>query len=140
MSKIIRIKVNKKVCSGCLSCVTTCSMVHEHYASLAAGRVQVELKPFGGFHEINICRQCAKHPCLIACPQGAIYRDEADVVRIDYEKCNNCRVCIDACPFNAMFWNPIEEQVIKCDLCDGNPQCVEACPTGALTIREITPK
>lgn len=135
MENIIRIRVNKKMCSGCLSCVTTCSMVKEAYSSLSAGRVQVELIPFGSYNEIVICRQCAKHPCLTACPEGAIYRNDDDVVIIDYGLCTDCKVCIEACPFNAMFWNPISEKVIKCDLCGGDPECVKACPTEALTIR-----
>lgn len=130
----IRIKVNPSVCSGCLSCVTTCSIHHESYVSLSAGRVQVILRPFEIRHKIDICRQCANHPCLEACPEGAIYRDELDIVRIDDARCNQCRLCMQACPFHAIFWNPVSEKVIKCDLCLGQPQCVEVCPTGALSL------
>ena len=132
--EVIRIKVDPSVCSGCLSCVTTCSMRHEQYVSLSAGRVQVTLRPFEIRHQIDICRQCAKHPCLVACPEGAIYRDEQDTVRIDDALCTQCRLCMQACPFDAIFWNPISEKVIKCDLCLGQPECVQVCPTGALTL------
>lgn len=132
---ILRIKVDASLCSGCLSCVTTCSMAHEHYISLSAGRVRVTLHPFESRHQIDICRQCVKHPCLVACPESAIYRDEHDIVRINYALCTQCRKCMEACPFNAIFWNPISEKVIKCDLCLGQPECVQACPTGALTLK-----
>jgi len=135
--EIIRIKVNSSACSGCLSCVTTCSMAHEQYVSLSAGRVQVTLRPFEIRHRIDICRQCAKHLCLEACPEGAIYRDQQDIVRIDDSRCTRCRLCMDACPFHAIFWNPVSEQVIKCDLCLGQPACVEVCPTGALTLNVL---
>jgi len=140
MSEKIRIKVNRDVCSGCLSCMTTCSMVNEQYASLAGARVQVALNPFGGTHEITICRQCAKPKCAEACPEDAISRNEAGVMIIDYSRCTQCKLCIEACPFHAMFWNPISEKVIKCEQCHGDPQCVQACPTGALTIQLVPVK
>ena len=140
MAKRVRIKVNRHVCSGCLSCMTTCSMVNESYASLSAARVQVSLRPFDGPHEIAVCRQCTKAGCLEACPESAILRDADGCVVVDYDWCTGCRACIEACPFAAMFWNPISERVIKCELCHGDPQCVHACPTGALTIQIVPDK
>jgi carbon-monoxide dehydrogenase iron sulfur subunit len=136
----IRIKVNRNVCSGCLSCMTTCSMTNEKYASLAGSRVQVELSPFGGTHQITICQQCTKPKCMEACPENAISVNEASVKVIDYDKCTQCKLCIPACPFHAMFWNPISNKVIKCEQCGGDPECVKACPTGALTIQVVPAK
>jgi carbon-monoxide dehydrogenase iron sulfur subunit len=142
VSEKMRIKVNPHLCSGCLSCMTTCSMVNESYASLSAARVQVSLRPFDGPHEITLCRQCARPRCQEACPEGAIVRDadtlhpSDDCLVVDYDRCTNCRACIEACPFGAMFWNPISARVIKCELCNGDPQCVQACPTGALAIQK----
>jgi carbon-monoxide dehydrogenase iron sulfur subunit len=135
----IRIRINRHVCSGCLSCMTVCSMVNESYASLSGSRVQVALSPFGGSQEITLCRQCAKPWCAEACPEGAISRHPEGYMTVEYELCSECRACIDACPFHAMFWNPISAKVIKCELCHGDPQCVEACPTGALTVRIANP-
>ena len=137
MSEKIRIRVNRRVCSGCLSCMTTCSMVNEAYASLSAARVQVELSPFGGTHKILICRQCTQAACVEACEEGAITRGADGCLVVDYERCTGCRACVEACPFDAMFWNPISERVIKCELCRGDPQCVQACSTGALTIKIV---
>lgn len=138
VSKKIRIKVNRDLCSGCLSCMTTCSMVNESYASLSAARVRVDLRPFEGPHEITICRQCAKARCQEACPEGAIVRLPDGCLVVDDEKCTSCQACVEACPFGAMFWNPISGRVIKCELCGGDPQCVQACPTGALTIHSVS--
>jgi len=140
MSDQIRIKVQPDVCSGCLSCMTTCSMTNESYASLTGSRVQVELSPFGGKHKITICKQCKKPFCAEACPVDAISRHSDGTMRVDYELCIECQACIDACPFGAMRWNPISEKVIKCEQCHGTPQCVEACPTGALTIQVVPAK
>ena len=135
MTERIRIRVNRRVCGGCLSCVTTCSMVNESYVSLSAARVQVELRPFERSNQIIICRQCTNAACVEACSEGAIARDSDGYLVVNYDLCNGCRACINACPFDAMFWNPISDQVIKCELCGGDPECVHACPTGALTVR-----
>jgi carbon-monoxide dehydrogenase iron sulfur subunit len=139
----IRIKVNRHVCSGCLSCMTTCSMANELYASLAGARVRVDLSPFGDTHRITLCPQCAatarsEAACLEACREGAIRRDaQGGHLVVDYSLCTGCLDCVEACPLDAMFWNPISKRVIKCELCHGDPQCVQACPTGSLTIRVV---
>ena len=119
MPEKIRIKVNRAVCSGCLSCMTTCSMFNEGYASLSAARVQVELSPFEGTNKITICQQCAKPKCMAACPEEAISRNDAGVMVVDYARCISCKLCVDACPFSAMFWNPIDGKVTKCIQCNG---------------------
>jgi Fe-S-cluster-containing hydrogenase component 2 len=135
MSNKIQLRVDPKVCSGCLSCMTTCSLANESYVSLAAARVQITLKPFAAINEIGICRQCGKAPCAVACKPGAIRQAPDGYWIIDAELCDGCQECIPACPFNAIFWNPLSAEVIKCELCLGDPQCVQACPTGALVLR-----
>jgi len=115
--------------------MTVCSMANEQYASLSGSRVVVSLNLFGSTNEITVCRQCAKPSCAEACPEGAISRDAAGVMVVDYTRCTSCWLCIDACPFHAMLFNPISNKVVKCELCHGHPQCVEACPTGALSLR-----
>ena len=115
-------------------------MVNESYASLSAARVQVELSPFEGMHQITICRQCTNAACVEACSRGAIAHDSNCSLVVNYDLCDGCKDCITACPFDAMFWNPISDKVIKCELCGGDPECVRACPTGALTIRLIRSK
>jgi Fe-S-cluster-containing dehydrogenase component len=134
----IRIKVNRHVCSGCLSCMTTCSMANELYASLTGSRIRVDLSPFRDTHRITLCPQCVKAACMEACPEDAISHDpDGGHLIVDYDRCTGCRACIEACPLDAMFWNPISGHVIKCELCGGEPQCVQACATGALTIRVL---
>jgi Fe-S-cluster-containing hydrogenase component 2 len=140
VSERIRIKVNRSICSGCLSCMTTCSMANESYASLSASRVQVELKPFGGTHEVIICRQCTQAACIRACSEDAITCDRNGYLNIDHDRCTGCQDCVAACPFDAIFWNPISEQIIACDLCKGDPQCVFVCPTGTLVVQTVPDK
>lgn len=140
MPEKIQIRVKRDLCSGCLSCVTTCSLVNEGYVSLAAARIKVELSLFGGTHKIAVCRQCKRALCQEACPEDAIVRDGNGVLHIDRARCVNCRACVAACPFGAMFWNPINEQVVKCEQCRDELACVAACPTGALTIKVVQEK
>lgn len=132
--------VKNSICSGCLSCATTCSMANESFVSLAAARVRIELHPFTAVNKIIICRQCAKAPCKDACPEDAISFGEGNVWEIDYARCNGCLQCIPACPFDAIFWDPLAGRVIKCEMCTGDPQCVLACPTGALSLPVVEEK
>jgi anaerobic carbon-monoxide dehydrogenase iron sulfur subunit len=115
--------------------MTTCSMANEGYASLSAARVQVQLSPFGGTHQILLCRQCPQAACAEACPEECITRRPDGWLEIDYQRCTGCRACVEACPLDAIYWSPISGQVIKCELCGGDPQCVRVCPTEALVLR-----
>jgi carbon-monoxide dehydrogenase iron sulfur subunit len=135
MPNKLQIEIDPRACSGCLSCMSVCSLANESYVSPSAARIQVELAPFDGDHRIVLCRQCKKAACITACAEGAIRREAGGWLVVDYERCTGCRACIEACPFEAMFWNPVSQRVIKCEQCHGDPECVQACPTGALTLR-----
>jgi ferredoxin-type protein NapH len=68
---------------------------------------------------------------MAVCPQGAISRDKAGIVRINKALCVNCGLCIEVCTEAAPLRSP-RGDVRKCDLCGGRPQCVKACPQKAL--------
>ena len=138
MARTVRIITKNSLCSGCLSCMSTCSLRNERHVSPASARIQVEVDVFGGDNKITICRQCKDPDCVRACPVGAIYRDEGlQIWRVDYELCIGCRECVSACRFSSMFFDPNGDKVIKCEQCSGSgePSCVDVCPTGALTLR-----
>jgi Fe-S-cluster-containing dehydrogenase component len=79
------------------------------------------------------CQQCDEPPCLAACPNEAIFRDEElDRVLINHQKCVGCRMCVSACPFGAMGFDEERGKSFKCDLCGGLPECVRVCTAGAL--------
>jgi Fe-S-cluster-containing hydrogenase component 2 len=123
-------------CTGCLSCVTYCSLRHAGMVSPASARLRLELDSFGGQNAARLCRQCKKAPCAARCPEEAIrFEAGGGYWRIDYDRCTGCRECIAACPFDALFWDPNTQRVIKCETCGGAPLCVEVCPTGALRWR-----
>jgi len=139
----IHLRIDPKLCSGCLSCMTTCSFVNEDYVSLSAARLKVELNLFSATNKIDLCRQCGKAPCVNACQVNAIMLSPHASTQawvIDYEICTGCQDCIPACPFHAIFWDSITGRVIKCELCGGEPQCVLACPTNALVLVEFQEK
>jgi carbon-monoxide dehydrogenase iron sulfur subunit len=120
-------------CTGCLSCVTACSMAHTGAVSPASSRIHISFDPFENWWPAVYCRQCTAAPCAKACPVEAIRLDERqEYWYVDYERCIGCMLCIDACPLGAMFYDPHHDQVIKCDTCGGEPACVKVCATQAL--------
>lgn len=125
-------------CSGCLSCVTTCSQANQKVSGLSSSRIHVDLAPFSGRYTPEVCLQCQEAPCAEACPVGAIRMHPTQGYwDIDYETCIGCKQCIAACPLGVMFYDPVNEQVIKCHTCHGDPVCAKVCPTDAIVWGEV---
>lgn len=139
-------------CSGCNTCMLSCSTVHHGRASLSLSRMQVQTDPFAAFPEgimQNQCRQCPAPACVTACPTGANHVDteNGNVRTVDAAKCLGCEKCIEACPFapTRVLWNHEDKHSQKCDLCADTPfwneeggaggkqACVEFCPMKAIT-------
>ncbi len=122
-------------CTGCNRCTYVCSMIKEGMFIPTKARLHVTNLSREGYSFPHICFHCKKAPCIEACPEGAIVRNERDIVVIDATRCNGCGDCIQACP-----WGMIEQYAsgiaYKCDLCGGNPACVEECHFGALVFKE----
>lgn len=87
------------------------------------------------------CNHCTNAPCISACPEKAISKDD-HWVRIDLDKCIGCGACEKTCPFKAVTvcertkGNIKIKKAYKCHACTrtpGNiPACVKGCPTDAL--------
>lgn len=150
--------VDEKKCSGCISCMLTCSMVHEGEAAPSHSRIQVVqsgFKPYPNDIALNICRQCVNPLCVKACPTGALHADAANgnARVIDESICDGCRDCISACPYvpSRVVWNDKKGVALKCDLCldtpywdqtggpDGKQACVEICPMRAIMLVRKAP-
>lgn len=121
------------LCSGCLSCQTTCAQRNEGVSGLVNARLRLALKPFSGDHQLTYCRQCKRATCAEACPVDAIKLHPDGYWEVDYSTCIGCNACLSACPFGAMLYDPVGDKVIKCHTCQGDPACARVCPTGALT-------
>jgi len=60
------------------------------------------------------------------------------IVTVDTQKCMGCWTCILACPAGALTRDNGKKVVAKCDLCPGRdvPACVANCPNEALVFME----
>ena len=144
--------VDPKKCSGCLTCMMTCSVAHEGESNLSLSRIQILQTNFTPYGDVvqSVCRQCVDPLCVNACPTGACHVDTANgnVRVIDESICIGCKLCNQACPFipHKALFNPEKNVAIKCDLCtntpywDGEgPACVAVCPNSAIKFTTDTP-
>ena len=83
---------------------------------------------------------CDNAPCVLACPVGCLYKDEATGLTLfDNTDCIGCHSCAMACPFGAPAFGA-DGKMRKCDGCverlraGEEPACVRVCPTGALSL------
>ena len=135
MTKILLIDVEK--CTGCYSCVTTCSLVHEGVFSLNKSRIRLLKLEEKCLSIPLICEQCEESPCIEACPVNAIFRDSNGLVKINRDICTGCASCVQVCPYHGI--RMIENKASICDLCNGDPACVRVCiPTKAIQFVDDT--
>ena len=130
--------VDYKLCTGCRICEIICSLANEGKTSTMLSRIRVYSFP-PGIDVPIVCAQCERAPCIEACPQNALERNEKiRAVTVNVDKCVGCGLCIEACPAKAIFMHPEKNVVFKCELCGGNPQCVEICPANALSLVKVS--
>lgn len=138
------------ICSGCLACVTACQDQNDEKAPNTPFRtvtMQEKQMPGKTFVHLNYlslaCVHCADAPCLMVCPAGAIFRDQATgAIGITQSLCVGCHSCELACPFGAPKFTH-DGKMVKCDFCyvrqqyGLKPACVHTCTTGALDFGEL---
>jgi Fe-S-cluster-containing dehydrogenase component len=122
-------------CTGCNRCVYACAAVKEGMFMPSKARIHINNFPLNGYSVPNICFQCPNADCMKACPQGAIYKNEREVIVVDAAKCDGCGDCVNACPYG-MIEQYSSGKAFKCDLCGGNPVCATECHFGALVFKE----
>lgn len=140
MSKIV---CDLKNCTGCLACVVAC--IDQHYDETCAQAVSCRIhekqtQPSGLVcFKTRSCLHCADAPCMAACKNGALIRDERGFVVPVREKCVGCHACAAACPHDIPRFDS-EGKLVKCDGCTVRvahglqPACVRACCTGCLSL------
>ncbi len=132
------LSADPKICSGCRTCETICSLTHSGMVDPERSRISVKANPFKGSFVPVICHQCSDAPCFYACTEGAVEIEERNgTVQINQEKCTGCRSCEKACPFRAIRFDEEHKKSFKCDFCRGDPACVKWCPAYALGITQF---
>ncbi len=135
MSKTLSVDVSR--CTGCDSCVVSCSFKHTGAFSLNA-RVQVEKIKEEGLFVPVMCQHCGNAPCVTVCPSGALVKNpDTGETKLLSNKCLGCKMCLQVCPFGAITYNEKAGYMEKCDLCGGNPLCAQVCIPAAIRFIEV---
>ena len=117
--------------------MVACVARHDGRFGTATARIRVAKAEDPGTDHPHVCRLCRRAPCVAACPNGALYRDEAlGATLLRAELCSGCSACVEACPFGMAALHPEAGTAIICDLCGGDPACVKRCATGAIAYTE----
>ncbi len=113
----------------------TCSLTHSKtVVNPRMARIHISSDALEAMDSPAVCQQCEDHPCMDACPTGAMVIDEQlGIVVVHPEDCTGCRACEAVCPYAAIFFDPEKDTALKCDLCGGTPECVKTCRLHALT-------
>ncbi len=140
---MLRIKIDRNKCIGCLTCVTACVVSHQSDSGDSRNRVVIDStnKPSPIF-----CRHCDRPECAFTCMAGAMKKNhDTGFVEYDKKRCASCYMCIMACPYGVLKSDSHKnEEIMKCNMCvhrsdDGSalPRCVEECPMQAITFEEV---
>ncbi len=131
MEKLLLVDMDK--CTGCMQCSLACSLIKEDLFDPARGRIKVLKREDIALGISLLCEQCDTYPCIDACPDGALSRDEeTGIISVDAEICTQCGACVDACPYHGIRLHPETDTPIICDLCGGDPYCAKHCVPGAI--------
>ncbi len=138
---MVRIKIDRTRCIGCLGCVTACAVSHESSDSRNRVTIDSKNKPAPIF-----CRDCDRPECAYTCMTGAMKKDyDSGLVKYDFDRCASCYMCIMACPYGVLKSDRNEhKEIMKCNMCThrneegkADPMCVEKCPMKAITLEEV---
>jgi Fe-S-cluster-containing hydrogenase component 2 len=90
-----------------------------------------------------VCRRCEHASCVLACPFGAIERQQDRILKRHNLRCVSCKSCAHACPFGTIYTDMLPFYESPCDGCAAHagagPLCVETCSQGALEYRAVEP-
>lgn len=135
------------ICSGCGACTVAC--MDQNDINLVEGpafrriyRVEREDDSSVKIRYISMaCLHCEDSPCAVACPTGAIVKDDlTGAVLVNEDLCIGCHSCALACPFGVPRYSQ-DSKLQKCNLCVERveyglePACVRTCPVKALTFQ-----
>ena len=131
MTKLLLVDMD--LCTGCKQCSLACSLTKEELFDPHRARIKVRKKEDIALGLQLLCEQCDAHPCIKACPEGALTRDETTgIITVNDDLCKSHGDCVSACPYHGIKLHPKTAKPMICDLCGGDPYCVQHCVPGAL--------
>jgi ethylbenzene hydroxylase subunit beta/complex iron-sulfur molybdoenzyme family reductase subunit beta len=87
------------------------------------------------FYLPRLCNHCTEPACLEACPNDALFKNEADgLVLRDEDRCQGNQRCAQACPYKKIYFNAERGVSQHCIGCFPRiekgvaPACVRQCP------------
>lgn len=143
------IVVDANLCTGCETCESVCSFVHDGEFNPINTRIhRIRIEPI-----LNValaCQKCDEAPCIKSCPEHALDKDDEGSIVVDEDKCNGCGFCVRACDFGVMSLHLDTMKALTCDLCEGmkedfidpevgkkEPQCIAVCPKEAIALKNV---
>jgi len=118
----MKIKVNKKKCSGCHLCEMVCSLSHIGAINIEKSAIRIRKDDLGtSLNTPTICLQCKDMKCI----EGEHVQEGLEKKKFFWDKER-----ADRCPFDAIM--VFDDEAYHCDLCGGNPQCTKVCTPKAL--------
>jgi len=143
------IVVDANLCTGCETCESVCSFVHDSEFNPINTRIhRIRIEPI-----LNValaCQKCDEAPCIKSCPEHALDKDDEGSIVVDEDKCNGCGFCVRACDFGVMSLHLATMKALTCDLCEGmkeefidaevgkkEPQCIAVCPKEAISLKNV---
>jgi carbon-monoxide dehydrogenase iron sulfur subunit len=147
-NKMKLVKINEDNCVYCHLCEVACKTEHSISKDIikAVKKENVLSRCTAEFNypysASIMCRHCDDAPCIFACQNGSMHRDERGYVVVNQDTCVGCWMCVMVCPYGVIKQgknNNDWDLSVKCDMCPdrGIPACVEACPNEALTFEEL---
>jgi carbon-monoxide dehydrogenase iron sulfur subunit len=120
----MRIKVDKKRCSGCHICEMVCSLFHLKMINTEKSAIRIRKDDLDtSLNSPTLCHQCKEMECL----HGKNVVEELEKKMFIWDKGR-----AEKCPFHAL---PVfGDAAYHCDFCGGDPQCVKFCTPKALRI------
>lgn len=144
------IVVNADLCTGCETCESVCSFVHDGEFNPINTRIhRIRIEPI-----LNValaCQKCDEAPCVRSCPEKALEKSPKDgSILVDEDKCNGCGFCVRACDFGVMSLHLASQKALVCDLCESmkeeyidaesgkiEPQCIIVCPKECISLKNV---
>ena len=120
----MKIKIDKKKCSGCHICEMVCSLGHLGAINTEKSAIRIRKDDLDtSMNTPILCRQCKKMKCI---------KGEEVVEGTENKKFIWDSKRAERCPFNAL--TVFGENAYHCDLCSGNPQCIKVCTPKAIYV------